>query len=102
MSDVEGAHKPTKTKIGAGVVGVSGGTFLVNYALGLPDGLWWKPWLLYVAPALTVLSSTLLAVLVYQCRTSLRQWTIQGALQQARRAVGACLKNPNTSDDHKA
>ncbi len=96
-------HQPrSPTRIGAGAAGAGGGTLVVAIATSLPDTNILKPWLLLLAPSITV---GLTAAWIWaQARIveAFREREFKAAVARARAACEAVLANPATSAEHRA
>src|SRR4051794_315058 len=88
-------------KTGAGAAGAGSGTLLVLLANNLPSQSPLKPWLVLIAPSLSVAVS----VLYYWVRRALDSYLEQRKRQrfiaEAKTNLDAALKNPNTSEEHR-
>lgn len=85
MSATEEGTRPPGTVVGGGVVGAVSGTLVVRLATELPDDNVYKPWLLLLAPTISVVGGTLTSLLI---REATRQWNKHCAEREAKRLEG--------------
>lgn len=82
----------------AGLAGAGGGTGLVLIADTLPTGSPWREVFTFVAPS----ASVVFGALVYYVEVQASRLLQQRLVGRLRRTLEEYLKNPHTSDDHKA
>ena len=98
----EPQKKSGEATIGADAAGVGGGcgTILVALAESLPPDDPWRPWLLYLAPSVTVILSGLWLYAKYRVVEWARNRDIDTVIQQAKKLFQDAVDNPNTSPEH--
>lgn len=85
-----------------GAVGAAGGgTLLVLVANQLPENSKLKPWLLLIAPSMTLTFGIVWFWLQAIVVDMLHDWQLRRAFQRAKSTLEDALKNPATSDTHK-
>lgn len=96
--------KPRKSRLhgsGAGA-GAGGGTLLVLLANNLPPGNQWKPWLVLIAPSLTIGISALWSWLRRKIESLLAERAFLAWIEKAKGQLQGAMQNPLTSEGHKA
>ena len=96
-------RRPRSTASLAGAVGAGGGgTLLVLIAQNLPDDFPPKPWLLLLAPWVSVAIGGLLLWIRQEVDRWRRERAFEAAVRQVRALLDAAIANPHTSETHKA
>ena len=89
-------------KVGAGAAGVGSGTLLVILANNIPEHNQWKTWLVLLAPSVTVA----VGVVYGWIRALIERWLnkreLVHVIHQAKQTLSDALRNPETSEEHRA
>ena len=99
-SDIQ-PRSSTSAKVWSGAAGAGTGTLLVALARNLPDDHPWKPWLVLLAPSLTVA----IGALYSWAREGIEQYRnsrqLARLVHQAKQTVREALGNPLTTGEHR-
>jgi len=102
MTDTHKGIMPSKTTIGAGFTGASGVTLVVIIANSLPEtAVAMKQILIHSAPSLSIGLSILSAEIWIRIKRILKQKEVDKAVLGVKASLEKCLKNPETSIEHK-
>ena len=88
--------------VGSTAAGAGGGTLMVLIANSLSEHSFWKPWIMFAAPTVTV------GLRAFCCWTAVqivdygKDWLLQRRLGKARMTVQRGLQTVETSPEHKA
>ena len=102
MSAQNQASSVSESKAGAGAAGVGGGTLVVVMANSLPESSKLKPWLLLAAPSVSVFLSAAWLWLQVRIANFVRDREAESIIASAKRTLEEALRNPNTSEAHRA
>lgn len=90
-----------RSKAGASAAGVGGGTLIALIAYKLPDDNQVKPWLLIVAPSLSIFFSGIWLWLNVKIRNWLHDREIRAVLRTAKKTLEDALNNDQTTQAHR-
>jgi hypothetical protein len=102
MNKSAGSEKSRRSNLPAGAAGAGGGTLLVLLANNLPADNRWKPWLVLIAPSVSIGISTLWIWLKHEIEGWLAKRALRAWIIEARQTLDSALRNPLTSEEHKA
>ncbi len=86
---------------GAGIAGIGGGTGLVAIANALPDKDPLKPWLLLLAPTITVGLAVFWLFIRVAVENVIEDLRIKNVARGLREYVRAALADPNCTEQHR-
>ncbi|MCP4676993.1 MAG: hypothetical protein GY854_16035 [Deltaproteobacteria bacterium] len=90
-----------QSKVGAGAAGVGGGTLVAVIANNLPETNALKPWLILIAPSLSIFLGAGWLWLQVKVANYLRDREVQTVIASAKKTLEAALANPLTSNKHR-
>lgn len=98
MTSLKGSDSSTNAKIGSSIIGIALGTgaILLAQSISPPNNL--SKFLIVIAPALAVVGDNLFALIVAYYNNYRQKQTAD----EARSQIAEFIRNPNTSDEHKA
>lgn len=91
-----------KSKTNAGAAGIGGGTLLLVFANTLPENSKIKPWLIWIAPSVSVSLSAIWIWLQVSVANYVRDREVRTILNKAKADLVKALNNSNTSAEHRA
>jgi hypothetical protein len=101
MSADTASIETSSSRAGAGFAGAGGGTLLAVLAAHLPDNDAAKPWLLYLAPSVSIVLSAVWIWVQVQIANRFRDKEVHQLFERARGTLQEALENPNTSPEHR-
>jgi hypothetical protein len=91
-----------KSSAPTGLAGAGGGTLLVLLANNLPQNSPWKPWLVLIAPSVSVGIAVLFSWARRFIDRKLADRELERLVRRSRETLETALRNPETSPEHKA
>ena len=101
VSPTEISAGRSPSKITAGAAGFGSGTLLVLIANNLPSGHPWKPWLVLLAPSVSIAVSVIYEWARAATHQHFRKRELNAIVERAKQSLQEALHNPSTSPDHR-
>jgi hypothetical protein len=87
---------------GAGIAGASGGTIIALVANNLPPSNGWRPWLILIAPSVSVAIGGVVIWANRILEEYLNNKRKRILFERLKKTIQTALASPNTSDTHKS